>query len=233
MHAWMKWTATAFIGFASMNACAQGALPTEFEVRQAQQRMRDALGANGVSQGSGSQPTVVPRIERLPLPQQKAADIGQVAESFRAMPMTKSSAVVSGPELMVFVSFSMPKGSLERIVAESERTGAVLILRGLKGNSMTRMGDEIAGLIGKRNVTAIVHPSAFVQFKVSQVPSLVLANATQATQIGTDGCASPASFVKVDGDVSQGYALDLIERQAPAWSGPARRFASKLKESGP
>jgi hypothetical protein len=39
--------------------------------------------------------------------------------------------------------------------------------------------------------------------------------------------------VKVDGDVSQGYALDLIERQAPAWSEVARRFAAKLEERRP
>lgn len=130
---------------------------------------------------------------------------------------------------MVFVSLSMPKGSLERIVAESERTGAVLVLRGLKGNSLTRMGEEIAHLVGKRNVTAIVHPPAFTQFKITQVPALVLAQSSQANRIGTDGCASPSSFVKVDGDVSQGYALDLIERQAPSWTEQARRFASKLE----
>jgi len=109
----------------------------------------------------------------------------------------------------------------------------VLVLRGLKGNSLTRMGEEVAQLIGKRHVTAIIHPPAFTQFKVTQVPALVLANASQAMRIGTDGCASPSSFVKVDGDVSQGYALDLIERQAPEWTEVARRFAAKLEERRP
>lgn len=76
------------------------------------------------------------------------------------------------PELMVFVSFSMPKEALERIVAQSEKSGAVLVLRGLKGNSLSRMGEELAALVGKRNVTAIIHPPAFKQFKVAQVPAL-------------------------------------------------------------
>lgn len=212
---------------------AQAALPTDFDVHQAQQRMQTVLGGDGGKKVSSSVVPVVPRVESLPKPETRKADVGQIAESFRSLPISKPASSDRGPELMVFVSFSIPRSSLERIVAESERTGAVLVLRGLKGNSLTRMGEEVAQLIGKRHVTAIIHPPAFTQFKVTQVPALVLANASQATRIGTDGCASPSSFVKVDGDVSQGYALDLIERQSPAWSEVARRFAAKLEERRP
>ncbi len=137
------------------------------------------------------------------------------------------------PELMVFVSFSMPKEALERIVAQSEKSGAVLVLRGLKGNSLSRMGEELAALVGKRNVTAIIHPPAFKQFKVAQVPALVIARSGQATKIGEDGCAAPASYIKVDGDVGQDYALDLIERQAPNWAEAARRYAARLAGARP
>jgi conjugal transfer pilus assembly protein TrbC len=45
---------------------------------------------------------------------------------------------------MVFISFSLPKETLQRIVSQAEKSGAVLVLRGLKGNSLTRMGEEIA-----------------------------------------------------------------------------------------
>jgi conjugal transfer pilus assembly protein TrbC len=230
MRLWMHWLLSLSLAWHANAIWAQAALPTDFDIRQAQQRMRNAMG--GGDNQAASQPVlpVVPRVERLPVTQAAQPDIGQIADSFRSLPISKPGSSDRGPELMVFVSFSMPKASLERIVVESERTGAVLVLRGLKGNSLTRMGEEIAQLIGKRNVTAIVHPPAFTQFKVTQVPALVLANASQATRIGTDGCAAPSSYVKVDGDVSQGYALDLIERQAPAWSEVARRFATKLAE---
>jgi conjugal transfer pilus assembly protein TrbC len=110
--------------------------------------------------------------------------------AFVQLPISKPASSDRGPELMVFVSFSIPRNSLERIVAESERTGAVWSCADFKGNSLTRMGEEVAQLIGKRHVTAIIHPPAFTQFKVTQVPALVLANASQATRIGTDGCAS-------------------------------------------
>ena len=230
MQLWTRWLLLISLAWHANATWAQAALPTDFDIRQAQQRMRDALGTSDSQAASQPALPVVPRVERLPISQAAQSDIGQIAESFRSLPISKSVPTDRGPELMVFVSFSMPKASLERIVAESERTGAVLVLRGLKGESLTRMGEEVAQLIGQRNVTAIVHPPAFTQFKVTQVPSLVLANASQATRIGTDGCAAPSSYVKVDGDVSQGYALDLIERQAPAWSEVVKRFTSRLAE---
>lgn len=233
MRTGKHWIVSAAFSCCACVAWAQAALPSDFDTRQAQQRMRDAIGSDGSQPGNLPSLPVVPRIERLPMPQTRKSDIGQIAESFRSLPISKPASSDRGPELMVFVSFSIPRPSLERIVAESERTGAVLVMRGLKGNSLTRMGEEVSQLIGKRQVTAIIHPPAFTQFKVTQVPALVLANASQATRIGTDGCASPSSFVKVDGDVSQGYALDLIERQAPAWSEAARRFAAKLEERRP
>lgn len=233
MRTGIQWIVSAAFSCCACAAWAQGALPTDFDVRQAQQKMREVMGTSGSQPIPQPAAPVVPRIERLPKPQATPSDIGQIAESFRTLPISKSAPTDRGPELMMFVSFSMSKASLERIVAESERTGAVLVLRGLKGNSLTRMGEEVAQLIGKRNVTAIIHPPAFTQFKVSQVPTLVLANASQATRIGMDGCASPSSYVKVDGDVSQGYSLDLIERQAPAWAEVAKRFASKLAEHRP
>ena len=136
-------------------------------------------------------------------------------------------------DFIIFVSFSMPKEALERIVAQSEKSGAVLVLRGLKGNSLSRMGEELAALVGKRNVTAIIHPPAFKQFKVAQVPALVITRSGQATKIGEDGCAAPASYIKVDGDVGQDYALDLIERQAPNWAEAARRYAARLAGARP
>jgi conjugal transfer pilus assembly protein TrbC len=215
--------------FAAKLAWAQAALPTEYDMpidmKFARQRMEEALKGAGLPQQNRSS---VPQIEVLPRPMAKSPDISQIAESFRKSPAVISAKSADTPELMVFVSLSMPKETLERIVLQSEKSGAVLVLRGLKGNSLTRMGEELAALVGKRNVTAIIHPPAFKQFNVTQVPSLVLAQPAQASKIGDDGCALPASFIKVDGDVTQDYALDLIERQAPSWADAARRYGAKL-----
>jgi len=207
-------------------AWAQAALPTDYDMRLARQRMEEALKGAGLPKEMNR--SSVPQIEALPKPVTKSPDLAKIAESYRQVPAATTAKSADTPELMVFVSFSMPKEALERIVLQSEKSGAVLVLRGLKRNSLTRMGEELESLVGKRNVTAIIHPPAFKQFKVTQVPALVLARPSQATKIGEDGCSSPTSFIKIDGDVTQDYALDLIERQSPAWADAARRYAVKL-----
>ena len=223
--------AASIVYSVSSVAWAQAVLPSDGDMRLARQRMEEAL--KGMESARVANPLSVPKTDALPKPVAKSQDISQIAESYRRMSPPMAAMPSDIPELMVFVSFSMPKETLERIVAQSEKSGAVLVLRGLKGNSLSRMGEELTALVGKRNVTAIVHPPAFKQFKVAQVPALVIARAAQATKIGNDGCATPASYIKVDGDVGQDYALDLIERQAPTWAEAARRYAARLAGSRP
>jgi conjugal transfer pilus assembly protein TrbC len=216
------------LGGAVTLAQAQVVEPADTELRAARERMGSALDAVEAPKGTGR--PVVPDPTKLPQPATTGPDIARIAETYR---QTTPGSVPGKdvPELMVFISFSLPKETLQRIITQAEKSGAVLVLRGLKGNSLTRMGEEIAELVGARNVTAIIHPPAFKQFKVRQAPALVLARSGQASQIGEDGCAPASSFIRVDGDVTQDYALDLIERQAPAWADVARRYASRLAGS--
>jgi conjugal transfer pilus assembly protein TrbC len=166
-----------------------------------------------------------PRLDNMPQPTVKASP-ADMAEQFRQSPIAKQPPVA--PELMVFVSFSMPRENLLRIVEQSERTGARLIFRGFTGDKLTDMSKRIADLLGKHRVEAVVHPPAFTQFKVNQVPALVMAQANAGEQI-ENGCAQPGRYVKVTGDVSQDYALEYIERTSPQWSAAARLFGDKLK----
>jgi conjugal transfer pilus assembly protein TrbC len=213
-------------------AFAQLMPPSDADLRVARERMGatlNALDRAGVPVRSG-----VPELRNLPQPASKAPDLEALAQRPRpSAPGDIAAPSEEVPELMVFVSFSLPRETLQRIVRQSERSGAVLILRGLQGNSLTRMGEEIAQLVGERKVTALIHPPAFKQFQVRQVPSLVLARSGQAVKIAEDGCAPAASFLRVDGDVGQDYALDLIERQAPAWADLARRYSARLSGQQP
>ncbi len=168
-----------------------------------------------------------PRLDNLPQPATKASPEDMVKQ-FRQSPITNQPPVA--PELMVFVSFSMPRESLMRIVEQSERTGARLIFRGFTGDKLTDMSKRIADLLGKHRVEAVVHPPAFTQFKVNQVPALVISQSDAANQLD-NGCAQAERYVKVTGDVSQDYALDYIERTSPKWSTVAVMFNSKLQRS--
>ena len=168
-----------------------------------------------------------PKLDNLP---QTAAKVNpsDMAKQFSQSPIANQPPVA--PELMVFVSFSMPRESLIRIVEQSERTGARLIFRGFTGDKLTDMSKRIADLLGKHRVEAVVHPPAFTQFKVNQVPALVISQSDAANQLD-NGCAQAERYVKVTGDVSQDYALDYIERTSPKWSTVAATFNSKLQRS--
>jgi len=167
-----------------------------------------------------------PDLGALPRPATTTADPADMARQFRQQPI---QAKPTTPEMMIFVSFSMPRESLRRIVEQSERTGARLIFRGFKGDKMTDMAAHISALLGKHRVEAVIHPPAFAQFQVNQVPALVLAQSDAGDQLDS-GCAQPDRYVKVTGDVSQDYALEYIERTSPQWAATARLFGDKIKE---
>ncbi len=132
-------------------------------------------------------------------------------------------------DLMVFVSFSMPPASLNNIVIQSELTGARLVFRGMKGDKLSDMSKAIAALIGNHRVEVIIHPPAFKQFRITQVPALVIAKGGSGEQLSPDGCSQPERYVKVTGDVTQDYALDFIERTSPQWASVAGFYNNKLK----
>jgi conjugal transfer pilus assembly protein TrbC len=217
--------ATAW-GLTLTPAFAQVAPVPQADLQSARERMAATL--NAIDGAGASSLSVVPELRNLPQPAASAPDLAALAQAHRPSVPGGNSANPDVPELMVFVSFSLPRETLQRIVHQSERSGAVLVLRGLKGHSLTQTGEEIARLVGERNVTVLIHPPAFQQFQVRQVPSLVLARSGSAAKIDEDGCAPAASFIRIDGDVGQDYALDLIERQAPAWADIARRHAARL-----
>ncbi len=165
-------------------------------------------------------------LSALPRPVTTATP-ADLARQFRQQPIQAKSAT---PELMIFVSFSMPRESLRRIVEQSETTGARLIFRGFAGDKMTDMAARIGALLGKHRVEAVIHPPAFTQFKVDQIPALVLAQSDAGNQLDS-GCAQPDRYVKVTGDVSQDYALEYVERTSPQWAASARLFGDKIKEA--
>lgn len=167
-----------------------------------------------------------PNVNALPQPATATAGPAELARQFRQQPIQTKPAT---PEMMIFVSFSMPRESLLRIVEQSEITGARLIFRGFNGDKMTDMAAHISALLGNHRVEAVIHPPAFSQFKVNQVPALVLARSDAGDQLDS-GCAQPNRYVKVTGDVSQDYALEYIERTSPQWAATARLFGDKIKE---
>lgn len=202
-------------------------LPTADEVSEAQARAREVMGRipTGGSKHMIVRPSI-PNVEALPSPTAVAPDIGTLAEKYKylgraALPSDRTA------ELLVMVSFSMPRETLERIVDQAELAGATLIFRGLKGESMTKMGDEVRKILRGKNVAVAIHPPAFRQFSVTRVPAVVIARPA-AGHVLENGCSRTETFVKVTGDVSLDYALDYIERSSATWAAAAKEFRRRI-----
>lgn len=121
--------------------------------------------------------------------------------------------------LRVFVTLDMPAASLKGLADQAARSGAVLVLRGLKNDSMRKTLAAVQALMGERQVAWQIDPEAFKHFGVERAPTFVLLT------------GSTASFVAVAGDVTLDYALHAMVRQAPAARPYAQPFLTRLKDS--
>ena len=75
---------------------------------------------------------------------------------------------------------------------------------------------------------------AFTRFAVRQAPTFVLTLNDAANDMQGNcraGCATPASFVSVAGDVSLDYALETIQRRQPQAAPRAEPLLKRLRAS--
>lgn len=223
---------------ASATALAQGiSLPSQEDTANAMRKAREAMArAQGLhkenrhEQSTRMQFQSAPNINALPKPGVSAPDIASIAEKYKELNRAaaqEQQRKASQADLIVLVSLSMPRQTLERIVEQAERAGATLVFRGLKDDSMIRMTEEIQSLIGRRKINVVIHPPAFQQFSVMRVPAVVLAK-SEAFNVMENGCSRPDTFIKVTGDVSLDHALDYIERRSAAWASEARRYRTMI-----
>ena len=179
----------------------------------------------------GSQPIAQPpRVN----PQRGAIDIEAIARGKVHLPNTGAASGTAPAPLRIFITLDMPRASLQLLTDQASRAGAVLVLRGLKSQSMRETVAMVGELIGERKVAWIIDPEAFTRFAVRQAPTFVLTlnDASNDAQLGcSSGCATPAGFVSVAGDVSLDYALEVILRRRPEAAPRAESILKRLRAS--
>ncbi len=180
----------------------------------------------------GSQPIAQPpRVN----PQRGAIDIEAIARGKVHLPNTGAASGTAPAPLRIFITLDMPRASLQLLTDQASRAGAVLVLRGLKSQSMRETVAMVGELIGERKVAWVIDPEAFMRFAVRQAPTFVL---TLIDAAGNDaqgscgsGCVTPAGFVSVAGDVSLDYALEAILRRRPEAAPRAESILKRLRAS--
>lgn len=132
--------------------------------------------------------------------------------------------------LMVFASFSMPGASLKRLIADATRAGGAVVLRGFKDGSVKSTALAVNAL-GQAAGNVQINPNAFIKYRITAVPAIVLVKPEGAELVDNEGCALPDKYAMVAGDVGLSYALEDIGRRAPQFQEMAERYGRPLKGS--
>lgn len=123
------------------------------------------------------------------------------------LPFAKQSAkktpqISPHKKVLIFVSFSMPEQSLRQWLNDAHQAGASVVIRGLKNNSFKETIMMMSKLLADDKTGGVdLNPVAFQDFKITQVPAVVV----------TD--ENSHDYDVVYGNVSLDYALQAIAKK--------------------
>jgi type-F conjugative transfer system pilin assembly protein TrbC len=135
-----------------------------------------------------------------------------------AMKGKKNTAPQSN--IMVFISLSMPKESLQNYYVEAKQFNTTLLIRGFIDDSLSKTVSYFK-TAQDEGVMVQVDPHSFEKFNITQVPTIII----------KDGKCLPntsCAYDKITGNVSLRYALEKIEREGEF----GKRQASKTLQGG-
>lgn len=117
--------------------------------------------------------------------------------------------------LFVFVSLSMPKASLEQLMLGAKKSGATLVLRGLKNNSYRETLSELQPFVEKSQGGLVINPKLFDEYQIQRVPTFVYQFGDMADSIS--------------GDVSLSYVVNKIVDRGEADKALIQKIQSRLR----
>lgn len=79
----------------------------------------------------------------------------------------------NGEEILVFVSFSMPKDSLKELDWQADKYNARLLLRGLCANSFKKTSEKILE-VNPNGLRLDIDPEEFRKHRIEKVPTFIL-----------------------------------------------------------
>lgn len=150
------------------------------------------------------------------------ADPLALAERYRQEQGTRDR-VETGPDLLVFVSFAMPRASLERLAADAARADAVLVFRGPKDGSLRKTLAAFEPL-ARRGAKATIDPESFTRHRIETVPVYLLGRAG-----GCDDTTSCTDGLRVTGDAGLDFVLERMARTDHPLAGVAEARLARLR----
>jgi len=122
---------------------------------------------------------------------------------------TTSNEHAKSGQLLVFVSFSMSKISLQQWATQCQKVGGTLVLRGFKNNSLKETLSAANVIFKDRVEGMIVDPTAFERYAIKTVPAVLV---TDQNLVPCNETNCPISrFDVIYGDIGLKYALEKIK----------------------
>lgn len=141
-------------------------------------------------------------------------DIAAVAKQYQD---AAQETTTSTPSLRVFVSFSMPKPSLQALLQQVNLVGGQLVIRGFIDNSLQKTADAVSQVLVNGRGGLLIDPPAFEQYHITKVPAFVVTK-------GDDD----ANFDVVYGNVSLEAALTELANKGDSASDVAASYLNTL-----
>lgn len=142
-------------------------------------------------------------------------DIAALAKQYQGVSQAETTS--GTPSLWVFVSFSMPKASLQALEQQVNLVGGQLVIRGLIDNSLKKTADAVSQILVNGRGGLSIDPPAFQQYHITKVPAFVVTK-------GQD----ESDFDVVYGNVTLEAALTELANKGNAASDVAQSYLTTL-----
>lgn len=139
-----------------------------------------------------------------------------------------------GPQLIAFVSFSVPPAALRRIVEDVSAVGGAVVFRGLPQNSVKAFQTQLLEILGTRQSAASigVDPRLFRAFDVQRVPEFVVVSTGFDLCDGFECRSVVPPHDRLSGNVSLRYALEMVGDGSGPGSAVSRVLLRRLEQRG-
>lgn len=141
------------------------------------------------------------------------ASLGGVAYSAykEQDPSSQSTVPVVHDSVYIFISFSMPKESLQQWAAQAKKISAPLVIQGLVDDSFTKTQQAVSALANEGQGGVVLDPRLFRQYHIQQVPAVVVvhSNILKPCLLNQSCWNSEVSDV-IRGDIGLESALQAI-----------------------
>ena len=142
--------------------------------------------------------------------QQKSTGINNFIQDMTAAPKKPfTTTIIKEPSesIFIFVSFSMPKTSLQQWLAQAHRIGASVVIRGLINNAFKDTLSTMTALLSDNVSGLLLDPTLFQKFDIKQVPAVVISKSSTCSNV--QSCLP--RFDVIYGDVTLDYALQQLQ----------------------